>query len=355
MSCMPYFAPEEIIHAAGALPVGVWGAEIPISEADARLQTFACTMARSSCEMGIRGMLRVCDAVVFPSTCDAFQNLSEIWKALPLMPSTVVNIDMPRQIDRTSALQYALDSVQHFTRRMEHVTGSTISSDALVRSIDIYNEHRRILRTIDNLRKSVPDLIPAENMLSLVLASTFMPKEEHSALARHILESLRAYCPTHQDTREDPSIRIFLTGVMPRPTALLHVLERAGVQVVGDRLGLGSLYYDLEIPKDDDPLRALARGYLSYPPCSTIHRPGASRAQDLIDRIHESRVQGVIIFGMKFCEPEFFDYPDLEASLEKAGIPVLVLETDLGMGDIGPAQTRIEAFLETMRVRTAEV
>ena len=353
MSCLPYFVPEEVIHAAGALPVGIWGAEIPISQADARLQSFTCTMARSSLEMGLRGMLSACDAVVFPSTCDAFQNLSEIWKRSSINPATVVNVVMPRHTDRVSAFHYARQSLRGFLKRIEQLTATEISAEALSRSIEIYETNRSLLREADKIRRSAPELISAADMMQLVLASTFMPKQEHTALARGIVEAARAR-PATTGLGGSPGVRIFLAGVMPRPVELLRVLERAGVQVVGDRLGMGSLYYDLAIPTEGDPLEALARGYMSYPPCSTIHTQRSSRAHDLIDRVRESRAHGVIILGMKFCEPEFFDYPDLEARLEEAGIPSLLIETELGMGDVGQAQTRLEAFLETLQAAPEE-
>lgn len=353
MSCLPYFVPEEIIHAAGALPVGIWGEEIPISRADARLQSFTCTMARSSLEMGLRGMLSACDAVVFPSTCDAFQNLSEIWKRSSISPATVVNVVMPRDTDRASAFHYARQSLRGFLKRIEQLAATEISAEALSRSIEIYETNRRLLREADELRRSAPGFFSAADMMQLVLTSTFMPKQEHTVLARGIVEAARARLAA-TGLGEGAGVRIFLAGVMPRPVELLRILERAGVHVVGDRLGMGSLYYDLTIPREGDPLEGLARGYMSYPPCSTIHSSRSTRAQDLIDRVRESRARGVIILGMKFCEPEFFDYPDLEAHLEEAGIPSLLIETELGMGDVGQAQTRLEAFLETLQAAPEE-
>ena len=80
LSCMPPFGPEELIHAAGMLPVGIWGAELPVSLADARMHSFSCSVARTSLEMFLRGSLEMCDGFLFPLTCDAFQNLSETWK-----------------------------------------------------------------------------------------------------------------------------------------------------------------------------------------------------------------------------------------------------------------------------------
>ncbi|MGW8320866.1 MAG: 2-hydroxyacyl-CoA dehydratase, partial [Thermodesulfobacteriota bacterium] len=101
LACMPPFAPEELIHAAGMLPVGLWGAEIPVRLADAKLQSFACSVARTSLEMGLNEALSVCDGFLFPSTCDAFQNLSEFWKATTQKPC--FKVTFPKQASGEAA------------------------------------------------------------------------------------------------------------------------------------------------------------------------------------------------------------------------------------------------------------
>ena len=104
LACMPPFAPEELIHAAGMLPVGLWGAEIPVRLADAKLQSFACSVARTSLEMGLNEAVSVCDGFLFPSTCDAFQNLSEVWKAT--MEKPCFKVTFPKQASGETARSY---------------------------------------------------------------------------------------------------------------------------------------------------------------------------------------------------------------------------------------------------------
>ena len=347
LSCMPYFVPEEILHAAGVLPVGIWGGEVPLSQADARLQTFACTMVRSSLEMGFKGIFDVCDAIVFPSTCDAFQNLSEVWTRSPISPSIGIDVVMPRQTDRASAVSYLETILRRFLLQVEKLTGKTILDGALASSIKLYNVERRLLTALDHLRAESPYLVSGRDMTELVLSATFMPKQEHSELLRGLIEGIKE--GTRDKKKGDSAVRIFLAGVMPRPVEVLDILENAGARIVGDRLGMGSLYYNLEVPEHGDPIKALAQGYLTYPPCSTIHKAAGSRADDLIAQVNRTHAHAVVILGMKFCEPEFFDYPDLRERLEHAGIPTLVVETELGMSSMGPVKTRIEAFLETLR------
>jgi len=69
IGCFPVFAPFELIHAAGMLPVSVYGAgsTIEIDHADSRMQSFVCSISRSTLELGLTGRLTPFDGFVFTS------------------------------------------------------------------------------------------------------------------------------------------------------------------------------------------------------------------------------------------------------------------------------------------------
>jgi len=96
-----------------------------------------------------------------------------------------------------------------------------------------------------------------------------------------------------------------------------------------------------QIREDKGPADAiLAANVMCHIPC--LHAVAAGAALLL-------KPEGVLIFATKFCEPEYFDYPGLKEDLEKEGVPVFLLETELGMGVPGAIRTRVEAFAETLR------
>jgi len=349
LACMPPFVPEELIHAAGMLPVGLWGAEIPVRLADAKLQSFACSVARTSLEMGLSGSVSVCDAFLFPSTCDAFQNLSEVWKTLTEIPC--YEVTFPKQQDSPPARRYLERELERLRRELEAFSGVLIGPETLRISVGLYNENRRLMRALDEKRARHPDLLSAQQMTEVVLAAAFLPKEQHSLLVGALLESASdSGIEERSAAAGSPEpVRIHLTGIMARPEAIPDVLEDLGVRVVSDDLGLGSLYYAIEVPEGGSPLADLAEGYLRYPPCSTVHPSSPGRATELIRRVQNTGAEGVLILATKFCEPEFFDVPQLREDLEEAGIPSIVLETELSMTAPGSVRTRVEAFVETLK------
>ena len=78
----PVYVPAELIHAAGMLPVGMFGAggAVEIDHADARIQSFVCSVCRSTLELGLTGRLEKLEGMIFGSICDVARNLSGIWR-----------------------------------------------------------------------------------------------------------------------------------------------------------------------------------------------------------------------------------------------------------------------------------
>jgi bcr-type benzoyl-CoA reductase subunit C len=349
LACMPPFAPEELVHAAGMLPVGLWGAEIPVRLADAKMQSFACSVARTSLEMGLNEAVSVCDGFLFPSTCDAFQNLSEVWKAT--MDKPCFKVTFPKQASGEASRSYLQRELELLEVELEVFSGASIEDQGLRSSIQLYNKSRRLMRDLDRMRAGNPNFLSTRQMTDVVLASSFLPREEHTRLLRALIASSPGLEGRAAPLGRQEAVRLFLTGIMARPVAISTALEELGVWVVGDDLGLGSLYYSLKIPETGPPRVDLAEGYLRYPPCSTQYPSTPGRAAALIDRVRETGAEGVLILATKFCEPEFFDHPQLKEDLEAQGVPSVLLETELGMTAPGAVRTRVEAFVETLRDR----
>src|ERR1700758_3116241 len=63
----PVWAPAEIIHAAGMLPLSLLGGgtSVELTHADARFQSFVCSIAKSTLELGFQGLVKGVDGFVF--------------------------------------------------------------------------------------------------------------------------------------------------------------------------------------------------------------------------------------------------------------------------------------------------
>ena len=82
VAAYPVWAPAELIHAAGMLPLSLLGGgtSVELTHADARFQSFVCSIAKSTLELGFQGLVNGVDGLVFSSICDVARNLSSIYK-----------------------------------------------------------------------------------------------------------------------------------------------------------------------------------------------------------------------------------------------------------------------------------
>jgi benzoyl-CoA reductase subunit C len=81
---MPIYVPREIVHAAGMLPVGVYGGgdQLEVIQGDAYYQSYICRIPRSTVELGLTGRLDCLDGMLFPAICDVISNLSGMWQIM---------------------------------------------------------------------------------------------------------------------------------------------------------------------------------------------------------------------------------------------------------------------------------
>src|ERR1039458_7681371 len=182
---LPVYAPREVLHATGFLPVGIHGGgdRLEIIRGDAFYQSYICHLPRSVIELAQSGRLDMLSAVLFPSTCDVIRNLSGIWKLL--YPDVYVRyVDVPQIPDPGAAAEFWADELRRLLDDLGDVTGHRPTDEELRRSIALYNETREMIRTLYALRRERPWDVPTEELYVLLRAGESIPPEEFLAHAR---------------------------------------------------------------------------------------------------------------------------------------------------------------------------
>ncbi|MFX1505848.1 MAG: 2-hydroxyacyl-CoA dehydratase [Promethearchaeota archaeon] len=72
------------------------------------------------------------------------------------------------------------------------------------------------------------------------------------------------------------------------------------------------------------------------------------RWRGLEEAIHYHRIDGVILLGMKFCDPDSFEFVSIQNGLKDLDIPYLSLETTPELSNIQQIQTRLSAYIEML-------
>ncbi len=140
----PVYTPWEIIAGCGMFPTGIFGGgpDVEIEYADSLIQSFICSVSRSTLEVGLKGNLKDVDAMVFPSICDVSKNLSGIWER-NFPDHRVEFIHLPQNMYSESAVDYLVHEYKRLTDNLCTMNGSTPNEDSILESISVYNNSIR--------------------------------------------------------------------------------------------------------------------------------------------------------------------------------------------------------------------
>jgi benzoyl-CoA reductase subunit C len=343
----PVYAPVELIHAAGMLPVAVCGAgdRLDIQHADARFGSFICSIVKTTLEMGLTGHLEPFDGFLFSSICDSARNLCFVMKRN--FPQMYVDfIHLPHNPGSPAAAQFLAEEYRRVVSELEHLGGCRLTEDALQRSIAAYNRKRALIRELYSLRTLHPEQLPTCDLYQVLRVGNFLPVEEHTAQLESALVGFRSRTAKQRD-----SIRIVVEGSFCEqpPLPLIRMIEEAGCYIVEDDFIIGQNWFEGDVPTHGDPLMALAASYLDASVYSSVrHDFRKPRWDGLLEKVRRTKADAVLFLIAKFCEPAYFDYVPYKQELERAGIPHLQLEFEEKSFTFDRVRTEIETFVESL-------
>lgn len=341
VGCFPMYTPEVLVHAAGMVPMGLWGAQTELSLAKTFLPPFACPIMQSCMELGLRGSYKGVSAVIIPTMCDTFRCVSQNWKSgvdIPMIPFT-----FPQNRKMKASVEFLKSEYELIKERLQEIAGKTITDNDIEKSIAIYNKHAASIREFAEIANDHLDIISPTVRHAVMKSAMFMDKAEHLHLLETMIAELRIR-PTHAWAGK----RIVLTGITAEPTAFLKIFEENQLAVVGDDLGQEMRQYRTDIPMDGSPMERLARQWQDRVGCPLAHGEEFTRGNLLLDLVKKGKADGVVVCLMKFCDPEEYDYPLYNKQLKNAEIPGVVIDIDQQPTNYDQARNRIQAFAEIL-------
>ncbi len=338
------YTPEEIIHAAGLTPVRLMGAERNISSADAHLQAYCCSVARTDLDLALEGELDFLEGAVFVQTCDTMMRLSDIWRINTSFPFHG-DLVLPIRMGEEKAMPFLIEEIKSFKRSLEEFLGEEITEESIRESISIYNRNRRLLEEIYRVRRESPGVLDGVEGTACAAAGFTMRREKHNRMLEELLEGLEGLEPRNQ-----PGTPLFISGSVCTTPDIFELARELQADFVDDDLCCGHRYIEGEVEEGyDDWAEALARRLCWRVNCPAKHSLVHDRGAYLVERVKRCGAQGLVFFLQNFCEPYLFEQPWLKGKLGEEGIPSLFLESELQSFSRGQLRTRLQAFLETVR------
>jgi benzoyl-CoA reductase/2-hydroxyglutaryl-CoA dehydratase subunit BcrC/BadD/HgdB len=347
------FVPEEIVLAANATLVGLCsGADFAMDEVEKLVPRNTCALIKSLFGFKLGNVcpyLESADMIVGENTCDgkkkAYESLAHLVKNLHVM-------DLPQVKSEHGRLLLKAE-YQRFRKAVENLTGVSISAESLKKAIHTVNAKRAAMQRLVSLRGA--GVAPISGLDALLANQVFFYDNpaRFTEAVNNICVELEQRIAANQGVAPEGCPRILVSGC---PQAVPNwklpmIVEQAGAVIVGEESCVGERntrnLTDESGESVDEMLDAIVERYFKVD-CA-IFSPNSERLEHIQEMAAAYHADGVIHYGLQFCQPYLMESIPVEKTLEEKNIPCLRIETDYSAEDMGQLKTRIEAFIEQLR------
>ena len=347
---MPYYAPEELVYAAGMIPFGMWGSnKKTISRAKEYCATFYCTIAQLDLEMLLDGTMDLLDGVITPTICDTLRPMSQNIRVAMSEKLPCIFLAHPQNRFADWGKKFCLDQYNHIKGELEKIAGHAIEDADITRAIKVYNRSRAARRAFVKLASEHCDVIDPIMRSAVLKAAWFMDKADYTEKLEALNAALSAL-----DAAQWKGVKVVTSGIICDNPTLLKIFKDNNVAIAADDVAHESRAFRVDASEEGDPMMALCEQFtnidydvLLYDPQSNKNR----RGEFVANLVRESGAQGLILFMQQFCDPEEMEFPYLKRALDEAGIPFIKLGVDQQMRDFGQAATAIQAFADVLALQ----
>lgn len=344
---LPYFAPVELVVAAGMVPMGIWGSnKKTIALAKEYCATFYCTIAQLALEMLLDGTLDQLDGIITPTICDTLRPMSQNFRVAMEGKLPCIFLAHPQHRKPAFGLQFTVDQYMHVKSELEKISGNTITDEALRDAIKVMNRSRKARREFVKLAGQHPEAISVVERSAVLRSAWFMEPAVHAQKLEELNEELSKLPASNWKGR-----KVVTSGIICDNPKLLQIFDDNNIAIAADDVAQETRAFRVDASEEGDPMMALAQQFadqdydvLLYDEYSNKNR----RADYVVQMVKESGAQGLVLFMQQFCDPEEMEYPYLKKALDDAGIPHIKLGVDQQMRDFGQASTAIQAFADVL-------
>jgi len=347
------FVPEEIALAANATLVGLCsGAEFATEMVEELLPRNTCALIKSSFGFKLGKVcpyLESADLIVGENTCDGKK---KSWESMGHLVDNLYVMDLP-QVKSEQGRQLLRSEYFRFQNTVEELTGVSITVESLKEGIRIVNAKRAALHRLSSLRSTDPAPISGLDALLANQVSFYDNPVRFTESVNKICDELEARIADHRGVFPDKTPRVLVSGC---PQAVPNwklpwIIETSGAVIVGEESCVGERgvrnLTDDSGQTVEEMMDAIVDRYFKID-CA-IFTPNQERLTHVEEMVSAYNADGVIHYGLQFCQPYLMEAIPVERALEEKNIPTLRIETDYSMEDVGQLRTRIEAFIEQLR------
>lgn len=347
---MPYHVPEELVYAAGMVPMGMWGSnKKTISRAKEYCATFYCSLAQLDLEMLMDGTCDGMAGVITPTPCDTLRPMSQNIKVAVEGKMKAIFLAHPQRRSDDAGKRFTMHMYKGIKAQLEEIAGAPITDEALTGAIKVYNRFRRAQRKFIELAGLHPEVISAVNRNAVLKANYFMLKDQYADKLEELNKEIEALPVVPWK-----GIKVMTSGILCDNPQLLQIFDDNRIAIVCDDIAHESRNIATDVPENiPDPMEALVQQWadtindpIYWDECSREHR----RAKAMIRKARRAGAQGLVLFMFTFCDPEETDYPHVKDDFTIADIPHIRVGLDQQMRTFGQIETSLQGLVETIEM-----
>lgn len=348
------FVPEEMIYAAGAVPLCLshGGDRMAVDATMGKSWRFLCAFAKEQFGerlLGEQPYYNMVDMLVVPISCQNLRRAADMWGYYTDVPMFRVGIPHDNKVERS--LEYYIDRLRTLKSKLEEFTGNAIEEAKLKESIALYNRMRELLKEISLMRQAPRPPISTMEFIMLNHASFYADPAFMVDVLDEVCQELK------QGERKVPGLegpRLLLVGplVAYGDYKILELVEECHGLVVAEELCEGVRFYWENVNPEGDLIRALADKYLTRRhPCAFWRWSARPRFEFAMKLAKDFNAAGVIWYQIQYCESYDMEGYYFSEKMKEAGMPMIILESDYGILDRGQLKTRVETFIEIAKTK----
>jgi len=333
------YVPEEILYAAGILPVRILGSHEPQDITEPHIFGMFCPFCRDCLAQGLQGRYDYLDGIMISQSCLHIRQTFTSWqKHIPV--DFNYYLYMPNKVQSKRAYPYLRGEIADFKKAVEKWIGKEITDTEIDEAVKVYNKSRQLMKNLYEFRKTDDIKLTGLEAMEVVISNQMMDKAEHNKALENVIKKL-----PERNLNRETGVRLMIIGSEDDDTEFIEMVESLQATILTDDHCTGTRYFWNEVVPEDDRLMALSKRYIDRVPCPSKDWEERTRLSHILTMAKEFNVDGAIIIQQKFCDPHELDIPAIKKALEDIGIPSLFLEFDVTV-PIGQFKIRCEAFFE---------
>lgn len=347
--------PSEVIYALDAVPIRLCNGFYTDDEIGSDLlPQKSCPLVKASIGHLSSGNLNDKPHYIYsPTTCDQKTKSGSIIEGFGYK---VVDVDFPRVKESEISREYFRRSIRDFSIDLSKKLGKKLTRKKLKDSIAKIGYAQSLYHQLSEFRKDKELVIGGNDMFLITNAFFFDKLDNWIAAVEKIVEELKQRKKQSTTINGKVSPRIVYTGSPPIfPNYKIPLLiEESDAVIVADETCSSNRMFNDRVAVDEwfvnDMLDSMADKYLKACTCPVFTK-NDDRIRRIVELVRSYNADGVIYQAFAGCTVYELEQRSVLEAMEKEGISILYLESDYSPSQSGQLSTRIEAFIESLKMK----